>query len=341
MAKTRIVDGRETPDDVVLEQNLRPARLADFIGQEQLKRRLGIAIEAARLRGKPLDHVIVSGPPGLGKTTLAHIIATEMGTGLKTTSGPVLERKDELAALLTADDVAPGTVIFIDEIHRLPRVVEECLYPAMEDFFIDVTIDSGLHARSIKLDLPPFTLVGATTRSAQLTGPLRDRFGIQLRVEFYEEDDLHAIVLRSARVLGIQVADDGAREIARRSRRTPRVANRLLNRVHDYALVEADGVITRDVADAALRLYDIDACGLDALDRQILHVIADHFDGGPVGLKTLAISVGEDADTVEDVYEPFLIQTGMINRTPKGRVITSKGYEHIHRKPPLRSPGLF
>lgn len=336
-----LTSGLPSPEDKALETTLRPRLLDDFIGQTGLKEKLRIAIQAARMRGRPLDHVIFSGPPGLGKTTLACIVANELEAGFKSTSGPALERKDELAAFLTADDVREGTVIFVDEIHRLPRIVEECLYPAMEDFFIDVTIDSGLHARSIKLDLPRFTLIGATTRPSLLTGPLRDRFGIHLRVEFYEEEDLKQIVRRSARLLGVEIDDDGAQEIARRGRRTPRVAIRLLKRVHDYALVEADGRITRDVADQALRLYDIDQAGLDALDRQILTVIARHFKGGPVGLKTVAVAVGEDADTLEDVYEPFLIQLGMLNRTPQGRVITEKGYGHLGLASQGGTPRLF
>jgi Holliday junction DNA helicase RuvB len=305
---------------------IRPARLADFIGQDGIKDTLRITIEAALKRKEPLDHLLFSGPPGLGKTTLAHIIAHEMGAGIQCTSGPVLEKAGDLAAILTL--LSEGDILFIDEIHRLPTVVEEILYPAMEDFRIDVMIGEGPSARSIKLDLCPFTLVGATTRVGLLSSPFRDRFGIIFRLNPYSEEELAAIIRRSARIRGIPITPGGCGEIARRSRGTPRIANRLLRRVGDFALVEGDGSIDQELADRALTLLGVDRRGLDEIDRRILKVIIDDFGGGPVGLKTISISVGEDTRTIEDVYEPYLIRTGLIKRTPQGREATpaARGY---------------
>ncbi|MBI1388218.1 MAG: Holliday junction branch migration DNA helicase RuvB [bacterium] len=323
----RIIAREASPEDELASTSIRPESLTHFVGQNEVKKQLGICIEAARQRGEALDHILLAGPPGLGKTTLAHIIAREMDVNVRTTSGPILERKADLAGLLT--ELQQGDVLFIDEIHRLNRVVEECLYPAMEDYFIDVLIGEGPHAKSIKLDLPRFTLVGATTRSGMLTGPLRDRFGIQCRLNFYEDDDIARILRRSAGILGIDFEEEGLIELASRSRRTPRVANRLLRRVRDYAQVRSDGVISAAVAGEALSLLEIDRLGLDQMDRRILTIITEKFGGGPVGLKTLAIALGEDEGTLEEVYEPFLIQTGLLNRTPSGRVLTPAGYAHL------------
>jgi Holliday junction DNA helicase RuvB len=306
---------------------IRPARLDEFIGQNALKESLKIFIEASKKRGEPLDHILFSGPPGLGKTTLAHIIAHEMGTGIKATSGPVLEKPGDLAAILTT--LKNGDVLFIDEIHRLNSVIEEILYPAMEDFEIDVMIGEGPSARSIKLDLEHFTLIGATTKVGLLGSPFRDRFGFISRLTLYEVGELVQVVKRSASILGIPVTQDGSVEIAKRSRGTPRIANRLLRRVRDFAMVRAGGEITRDVADNALTMLGIDKLGLDDLDRRILSVIADDFDGGPVGVKTIAISVGEEVRTIEEVYEPYLIQIGFIKRTPQGRETTPAARKHI------------
>jgi Holliday junction DNA helicase RuvB len=318
-----------------LERALRPRQLDEYVGQEKIRGQLSIFIEAARRRKEPLDHVLLFGPPGLGKTTLAHIVAREMGVNLRQTSGPVLERAGDLAALLT--NLEPNDVLFIDEIHRLSPVVEEVLYPALEDYQIDIMIGEGPAARSVKLDLPPFTLVGATTRAGMLTNPLRDRFGIVSRLEFYTPEELTRIVRRSARLLEVEIADDGALEIAARSRGTPRIANRLLRRVRDYAQVKADGPITRPVADAALVMLDVDTEGLDVMDRKLLHAILDKFGGGPVGVDNLASAIGEERDTIEDVLEPFLIQQGFLQRTSRGRVATPAAYRHFGLAAPARA----
>ncbi len=316
-----------SPQEEQFERSLRPATLAEYVGQEKVRGQLEIFIQAAKGRGEALDHVLLFGPPGLGKTTLAHIIAKELGVNLRQTSGPVLERPGDLAALLT--NLEPKDVLFIDEIHRLAPIVEEILYPALEDFQLDIMIGEGPAARSIKLDLPPFTLAGATTRAGMLTNPLRDRFGIVARLEFYSEAELAKIVQRSARLLKVSLAEDGAAEISRRARGTPRVANRLLRRVRDYAQVKADGVVTKAVADAALKMLDVDVLGLDVMDRKLLLAVIEKFGGGPVGLDNLAHAVGEEADTIEDVLEPYLIQQGYLQRTPRGRIATLTAYRHF------------
>ncbi|GIW44337.1 MAG: Holliday junction ATP-dependent DNA helicase RuvB [Candidatus Binatia bacterium] len=328
-------------EDLVFEANLRPQRLDEYIGQEGIKANLRVAIDAAKRRGESLEHLLLYGPPGLGKTSLAHIVAREMGVNIHTTSGPVIERPGDLAAILT--NLQAGDVLFIDEIHRLSRVVEEILYPAMEDYQIDVLIGQGPSARSIRLDLQRFTLIGATTRAGLLTSPLRDRFGVSLRLDFYRVAELCEIVRRAARILGVPIDAAGAEEIARRSRGTPRVANRLLRRVRDFAEVRAAGRITAAVADEALRLLGVDQFGFDPMDRTLLATIIDKFDGGPVGLNTLAAAIGEERDTIEDVYEPFLIQEGFLARTSRGRMATRLAYEALGRTPPVRpqQPNLF
>ncbi|HEX6832738.1 MAG TPA: Holliday junction branch migration DNA helicase RuvB, partial [Rudaea sp.] len=321
--------------------SIRPKKLDEYLGQQAVREQLAIYIEAARRRGEALDHVLIFGPPGLGKTTLSHVIANELGVNLRTTSGPVIERAGDLAALLT--NLQPRDVLFVDEIHRLSPVVEEILYPAMEDSQIDIMIGEGPAARSIKLDLPPFTLIGATTRAGLLTSPLRDRFGIVQRLEFYTPEELASIVRRSAKILGIACVDDGAVEIANRSRGTPRIANRLLRRVRDFAEIKADGRITREVAIGAMKMLKVDAEGFDALDRRLLSIIIEHFDGGPVGVESLAAALSEERGTIEDVLEPFLIQQGFLMRTARGRMVTSKAYLHLGMKPPRRAaaPDLF
>ncbi len=335
---TRLVAGHSTGvQEEVVERALRPKQLDEYVGQEKIRGQLSIFIEAARKRREPLDHVLLFGPPGLGKTTLSHIIAHELGVNLRQTSGPVLERAGDLAALLT--NLEPNDVLFIDEIHRLSPVVEEILYPALEDFQIDIMIGEGPAARSVKLDLPPFTLVGATTRAGMLTNPLRDRFGIVARLEFYNAAELARIVGRSAGLLKIGIDPDGAVEIARRSRGTPRIANRLLRRVRDFAEVRADGVITRSVADSALAMLDVDQSGLDVMDRKLLQTVLDKFAGGPVGVDNLAAAIGEERDTIEDVLEPFLIQQGFLQRTSRGRVATALSWRHFGLVPPASGPG--
>jgi len=320
-----------TPDrlngEIELDRTLRPTRLEDFVGQENLKANLHVFIAAARERGEPLDHTLFYGPPGLGKTTLAVIIAKELGVNIKTTSGPALERPGDLAGILT--NLRDRDVLFIDEIHRLNKTVEEYLYPAMEDYKLDIIIDRGANARTIQLKLPKFTLIGATTRAGLLTSPLRARFGVVSRLDYYQPEELKQIVLRSARILGVEITDDAALEIARRSRGTPRVANRLLRRIRDFAQVNADGVITREVAERSLERLDVDSRGLDEMDKRILRALIEKFNGGPVGLKTLATAVGEQTDTIEEVYEPFLIQQGFLSRTPRGRVATELAYRHF------------
>jgi Holliday junction DNA helicase RuvB len=333
----RLVSARYTPDDLEIDRSLRPKRLTEYLGQGKVKESLSVLIEAARGRGEPLDHVLLSGPPGLGKTTLAGVIANELGVTMKTTSGPAIERAGDLAAILT--NLEERDVLFIDEIHRLNHQVEEVLYPAMEDFTLDVVIGKGPAARSLRLDVPQFTLVGATTRTGLLTGPLRDRFGISFRLDYYAPEDLEAIVRRSAGILGVPIDDDAAAEISRRSRGTPRLANRLLKRVRDYAQVRHDGVVTEGIAAEALAFFEVDHVGLDKMDVRILETLIVKFSGKPVGLNTLASAVSEDAETLEDVYEPFLLQLGFLDRTPKGRQATVRAYEHLGLKAPAGPDG--
>jgi len=326
----RVIDPETEEDEIPSEISLRPISLDEYVGQEEMKRNLRVFIEAARGRSDALDHVLFHGSPGLGKTSLAYIIAHELDVNIKASSGPVMERPGDLAAILTS--LEPRDVLFIDEVHRLNHVVEEILYPAMEDYQLDIIIGLGPSARTMKIPLPPFTLVGATTRAGLLTPPLRERFGVILRVDFYQPEDLEKIVLRSARLLEIPIKEEGAFEIARRSRGTPRVANRILRRVRDYAQVKADGVITREVAMLALNMLDVDEQGLDKMDRHIMLTIIEKFNGGPIGLDTLSTAVCEEKDTLEDVYEPFLIQKGYIKRTPRGRVATKRAYQHFGLK---------
>ena len=338
MTAERIISGTASAEEEAVERAIRPRRLQEYIGQTPVKTQLEIFISAARGRGEALDHVLIFGPPGLGKTTLAHIVAAELGVNLRQTSGPVLERPGDLAALLT--NLQPRDVLFVDEIHRLAPVVEEVLYPAMEDYQLDIMIGEGPAARSIKLSLPPFTLVGATTRAGLLTSPLRDRFGIVQRLEFYAVEDLERIVTRSAAILGVSIDAGGARRIAQRSRGTPRIANRLLRRVRDYAQVRADGRIDEAIADAALDLLEVDREGFDTLDRKLLTAIIERFDGGPVGIDSLAAALGEERGTLEDVTEPFLIQQGFLVRTARGRMVTRASYLHFGIKPPERASTL-
>jgi holliday junction DNA helicase RuvB len=324
----RIISGEADLNDISLEQSLRPKNLKQYIGQDKVKANLEIFIEAAKLRHETLDHVLLYGPPGLGKTTLATIIANEMGVNIRTTSGPAIERPGDLAAILTA--LEPGDVLFIDEIHRLPRSIEEVLYPAMEDFCLDIVIGKGPSARSVRLDLPPFTLVGATTRAGAISAPLRDRFGVLSRLEYYKEDQLMSIVLRTSEVFETEIDSHAATEIARRSRGTPRIANRLLRRVRDFAQVKANGIINLELANEALELLQVDRLGLDHIDHKLIMEIISKFRGGPVGLDTIAATIGEESDTIEDVYEPYLLQIGFLQRTPRGRMVTELAYHHFH-----------
>jgi Holliday junction DNA helicase RuvB len=335
----RIPDPLVGPGEEDLDQTLRPRRLAEFVGQDAVREQLEIFLAAARARNEPCEHVLLAGPPGLGKTSLANIIAAEMGSALRVMSGPAIDRKADMAAILTA--LEPNDVLFIDEIHRLNRTIEELLYPAMEDGCIDLVIGQGPGAHSLRLELAPFTLVGATTRTGLLTTPLRDRFGITHRLDHYRPDEIERIVVRSARILDVEIEPDAAGEIALRSRGTPRIANRILRRVRDYAQVRHAGAITMPVAEEALELFEVDRRGLERIDRAILRAVAETFSGGPVGLSTLAVAIGEETDTLEDVYEPYLLQLGLLQRTPRGRVVTPAAFEHLGLPAPARDPRLF
>lgn len=338
-ADVSVVDPVADEIEVVEEVGLRPRALDEFVGQPKLTEHLTIVLEAARKRGQAVDHLLFAGPPGLGKTTLAGIVAQEMGAALRVTSGAALVRAGDLASILT--DLNDGDILFVDEIHRLPKAVEEVLYPAMEDFQLDIVLGKGPAARSLRLDLPRFTLVGATTRTGLIAGPLRDRFGFVARLDYYEPEDLQNIVSRAAHILGVNMDEEGAREIANRSRGTPRIANRLLRRVRDFAEVRGDGFVDRTVADEGLRLFGVDHLGLDKVDRAVLHAICNLFGGGPVGLSTIAVSIGEEPDTVEDVYEPYLLQCGMLQRTPRGRIATPAAWQHLGLEAPPQPNGMF